>query len=165
MVQVLLSFAALPLMVVVIVPWMLASFLPITLTKSAFQFPGMRFLSFLFFMAGILLFTKTNILFIREGQGTLAPWQPPRKLIISGPYRCMRHPMITGVLCLLAAEIFLLGSWAAVVWFFFFLAVNLIYLPLVEEKKLLTIFGEDYQRYQRHVPAVFPRCKKQDPEK
>jgi hypothetical protein len=37
-------------------------------------------------------------LFVRDrGRGTLAPWSPTSELVVAGPYRVVRNPMITGV--------------------------------------------------------------------
>jgi protein-S-isoprenylcysteine O-methyltransferase Ste14 len=103
-------------------------------------------------------------LFAQTGEGTLAPWDPPRRLVVRGPYRHMRHPMISGVACILAGEAALLGSPPLAVWSGAFLALNAIYLPLVEEPRLVRRFGEDYERYRAHVPRWFPRLKPWEPD-
>jgi protein-S-isoprenylcysteine O-methyltransferase Ste14 len=36
------------------------------------------------------------------GRGTLAPWEPPRALVVSGPYRHSRNPMYVAVLVILS---------------------------------------------------------------
>ena len=46
---------------------------------------------------GLMLFGWCVKLFAQIGQGTLAPWDPTRKLVAVGPYRYVRNPMITGV--------------------------------------------------------------------
>src|SRR4030042_153196 len=49
-------------------------------------------------MAGLCLLIATIMLFMKIGKGTLAPWAPPKKLVVIGPYRYVRNPMISGVL-------------------------------------------------------------------
>ena len=53
---------------------------------------------------GILLAGWTTRLFVDRGDGTPAPWDPPTKLVVVGPYRHVRNPMIAGVLLMLTAE-------------------------------------------------------------
>jgi len=97
------------------------------------------------------------MLFTRYGDGTPAPWEPPRNLVIRGPYRHVRNPMITGVLFLIAAEALLLGSWPLIVWMGLFFLGNAVYFPLVEEKGLEERFGQAYREYKRNVPRWLPR--------
>jgi protein-S-isoprenylcysteine O-methyltransferase Ste14 len=99
-------------------------------------------------------------LFARVGEGTLAPWDPTRKLVVRGPYRHVRNPMITGVLAILLGEAALFGSWPLLVWAFGFFALNAIYMPLVEEPGLVRRFGDDYVRYRRNVPRWLPRLRR-----
>jgi protein-S-isoprenylcysteine O-methyltransferase Ste14 len=111
---------------------------------------------------GLMLWTVT--LFTRHGQGTPAPWEPPRKLVIRGPYRHVRNPMISGVLLLLAGEALLLGSWPLLIWMGIFFLSNAVYFPLVEEKGLALRFGPAYREYQRQVPRWVPRRRPWSPE-
>lgn len=106
---------------------------------------------------GLFLMYRTIRLFGREGEGTLAPWDPPRRLVVEGPYRHVRNPMISGVLFVLAGEAVLLGSPPLAAWLALFLAVNAVYFPLVEEPGLERRFGDDYRLYRRNVPRWIPR--------
>jgi len=108
---------------------------------------------------GVLLVYKTISLFATVGKGTLAPWDPPRRLVIRGPYRHVRNPMISGVLSILLGEAILLGSVPLVVWFVIDLALNALTIPLVEEPILEGRFGSDYVTYKRNVPRWIPRPK------
>ncbi|MDR1145294.1 MAG: isoprenylcysteine carboxylmethyltransferase family protein [Verrucomicrobiales bacterium] len=108
-------------------------------------------------VAGLALAAWTMWLFDRVGKGTAAPWQPPRQLVIRGPYRHVRNPMIVSVLLMALAEALLLNAWSLAAYAAVFWAVNTVYFPLVEEKKLLQRFGDDYARYRRHVPRWLPR--------
>jgi protein-S-isoprenylcysteine O-methyltransferase Ste14 len=109
--------------------------------------------------AGIVLSSWTVSLFLRVGKGTPAPWQPPQKLVIRGPYRVVRNPMITSVLLILLAEAVLFSSWPVAIWMGVFFAANAVYFPLVEEKGLLRRFGDDYRLYKTRVPRWIPRLK------
>jgi hypothetical protein len=59
---------------------------------------------------GLVLVVWTIRLFATVGQGTLAPWDPTSRLVVRGPYRHVRHPMISGVVLILLGEAALLGS-------------------------------------------------------
>jgi protein-S-isoprenylcysteine O-methyltransferase Ste14 len=108
-------------------------------------------------IVGLLLVVRTVSLFAAIGQGTLAPWDPTRKLVVVGPYRYVRNPMISGVSFVLAGEAVLLRSPALALWFAVFFGVNAVYIPLVEEAGLSKRFGSDYARYKRNVPRWIPR--------
>lgn len=106
---------------------------------------------------GLILAISTMRNFLIIGQGTPAPWAPPKNLVVSGPYCYVRNPMISGVLFMLAAECLLLGSWTLALWLAAFFTANAFYLPLVEEKGLERRFGEDYRLYKANVPRWIPR--------
>jgi protein-S-isoprenylcysteine O-methyltransferase Ste14 len=112
---------------------------------------------------GLLLVAWTAALFAAVGRGTLAPWDPTSRLVAQGPYRHVRNPMISGVLCLLLGEAALLGSLPLLIWFGTVLAVNAIYLPRVEEPGLSRRFGKDYEVYRAQVPRWLPRLRPWDP--
>lgn len=95
--------------------------------------------------------------FIRIGQGTLAPWDPTQKLVISGMYRYIRNPMISGVISILFGIALSLNTVCHLAWAGLFTLANMIYIPLSEEPGLIHRFGEDYRLYQRHVPRWLPR--------
>lgn len=108
---------------------------------------------------GLSLGVWTVSLFKQFGEGTPAPWEPPKKLVIRGPYQYVRNPMITSVVIVLVAESILFGSWPMFAWMLFFLAGNIIYFPLVEEKGLEKRFGGDYRLYKANVPRWIPRLR------
>jgi protein-S-isoprenylcysteine O-methyltransferase Ste14 len=112
---------------------------------------------------GLVLVIWTVTLFARIGRGTLAPWDPTARLVVAGPYRHVRNPMISGVLTVLLGEAALFGSLPLLVWFGTVFAVNAIYFPLVEEPGLRQRFGEDYERYCANVPRWLPRFRPWEP--
>ncbi len=82
--------------------------------------PGLLGLTLI--VAGFALWLWTVRLLARIGKGTLAPWDPTQKLVVEGPYRHLRNPMITAVLAVLAGEAALFGSLPLLIWFAAFFA-------------------------------------------
>ena len=108
---------------------------------------------------GLILIVKTVSLLATIGQGTLAPWDPTRKLVVRGIYRYVRNPMISGVFCILLGETIFVGSIPLACWLILFILLNLIYIPLFEEPGLERRFGDDYRLYKQHVPRWIPRLR------
>jgi len=105
---------------------------------------------------GLALFVAWLWGFVRRGRGTLAPWDRPWHLVIEGPYRRVRNPMISGVLLVLLGEATTLRSLPHLVWAGLFAVANALYLPLLEEPVLERRFGDAYRTYRAHVPRVVP---------
>jgi protein-S-isoprenylcysteine O-methyltransferase Ste14 len=143
----------LPFSVTVIVPYFIhnpARVFPFH--SAALMFGGM-----LIGLVGAGLFLYTVFLFRTQGKGTLAPWSPPQKLVIAGPYKYCRNPMITGVFFILLGEMAILHSTNILIWAGAFFLVNTIYFMLSEEPDLYERFGEDYLKYKAKVPRWIPK--------
>jgi len=155
----LLSILVLPVTVTVIVPlWIArATGAGFALDASTLSLAA-RLLGTVLVLAGAALAASSIRAFAVEGKGTLAPWDPPRTLVIEGPYRFVRNPMISGVLFILLGEAIALRSLPHFWWMLTFLALNLILIPLVEEPQLRRRFGAAYDEYRRNVPALLPRA-------
>ena len=110
-------------------------------------------------VVGLVLFVSTLGLFVTLGRGTLAPWDPPKHLVVRGPYRYVRNPMISGVLFVLFGEALMLLSRPHLEWAILFLVINLVYIPLFEEPQLAGRFGDSYREYTRHVGRFVPRLR------
>ena len=107
--------------------------------------------------SGFALAAWTVRLFQTFGEGTPAPWDPTKRLIVLGPYRHVRNPMITSVLLMLGSEVLFFFSWHLAVWMLVFFLGNAIYFPFVEERELERRFGDDYRLYKANVPRWIPR--------
>ena len=153
----LLSIALLPFVVVVLVPrWLLASDAPDVAIPSDLLVSG-RIVGALLFAAGFALFLWCVLLFARVGRGTLAPWDPTKRLVVAGPYRHVRNPMITAVGTMLGGEALFFHSARIGGWLLLFVAINHSYFLLLEEPGLVARFGEEYERYRAAVPRWLPR--------
>jgi len=82
---------------------------------------------------------------------------------VRGPYRYVRNPMISGVVMFLLGEAAVLLSLPHAVWAAAFLALDCVYIPLLEEPQLARRFGESYREYARNVPRVRPRLRPWSP--
>ena len=74
---------------------------------------------------GLVICWVTVSLFTDHGEGTPAPFAPPKKLVVIGFYRYMRNPMMTGVWCVLTGEaIFFQVAWNSAMVYDFFCGVH-----------------------------------------
>jgi protein-S-isoprenylcysteine O-methyltransferase Ste14 len=67
--------------------------------------------------------------------------------------------MISGVVFVLFGEALVLLSRPHLTWAITFLAINFVYIPLLEEPQLKGRFGANYVEYCRHVPRLIPRLR------
>lgn len=154
----LLSIGLLPFVVVVIVPRSLLARDAVDAgLPSTLLFVGGRVAGALVFALGLALFAWCVALFARVGRGTLAPWDPTKRLVVVGPYRHVRNPMITAVCTMLAGEALFFHSARIGYWLLLFVAINHAYFLLLEEPGLLARFGDEYARYRAAVPRWVPR--------
>src|SRR5687768_12127419 len=91
------------------------------------------------------------------GHGTPAAFDPPRRLVVRGPYRFVRNPMYLGAgLALFGAALFYqsipLVGYAAL-----FLLVTHGFVVLYEEPTLRRTFDEEYEAYCRRVGRWWPK--------
>ncbi|OGC18631.1 hypothetical protein A2310_03590 [candidate division WOR-1 bacterium RIFOXYB2_FULL_37_13] len=81
-----------------------------------------------------------------------------KKLIIVGPYRYTRNPMIFGWLLIMFGVGLYFGSISLLLIVFPAFIVSVIfYIHKFEEPKLLEKFGDDYVEYRRKIPILLPK--------
>ncbi len=113
----------------------------------------------LMFLAGLLLAAWTMLLFAQIGKGTLAPWAPTKKLVVSGPYSHVRNPMLSGIIIMLFGESLIFSSWGIFAWGVLFFIINTFYFIFSEEVGLEKRFGDEYALYKKNVPRWIPRIR------
>lgn len=106
--------------------------------------------------AGAALAIWCVLAFALLGRGTPAPFDPPQRLVVRGPYRYMRNPMYLGAAFALAGAA--LFYEAVVLWAYAAGFLLLMHLVVVwyEEPTLRRTFGEDYDEYCRQVRRWVP---------
>jgi protein-S-isoprenylcysteine O-methyltransferase Ste14 len=156
----LLSILLLPFVVVAVVPrWLTTAWAGVDTRWASGPGPAWlaRVAGAALLVLGVALVAWCVALFARVGQGTLAPWDPTRRLVAVGPYRHVRNPMIGGVAAMLAGEALLVGSRVLAGWAALFVLINHVYFLLSEEPGLERRFGSDYLAYRAAVPRWVPR--------
>jgi protein-S-isoprenylcysteine O-methyltransferase Ste14 len=139
----LLSFLLLPGVVAFLGPWLLA---------PPFDARQLHSIGIVIFVAGVILLFLCVREFYVAGKGTLAPWDPPRHLVMSGPYRFSRNPMYVAVALILV-------GWAAAygtrtLWLYA-LGVSVAFhlrVVLAEEPWQARTFPDEWERYKARVP-------------
>lgn len=91
------------------------------------------------------------------GRGTPAPFDPPRRLVIGGPYRFVPNPMYIGAELALGGAALFYASWPLVIYAGLFLLVTHLFVVAYEEPALRRTFGADYKAYCRRVGRWWPR--------
>ena len=137
-----------PFTVTIVVPYLLYDSKDLLIPHS----PTLKLIGWLIAVAGSALFVYTVFLFKIMGQGTLAPWEPTQKLIVEGPYRYCRNPMISGVFFMITGEGLMLFSSTILAWAVGFFIINTMYFIFVEERSMMQRFGSDYLKYKKNVP-------------
>jgi protein-S-isoprenylcysteine O-methyltransferase Ste14 len=156
----LMAIAVLPLTVTVLVPLSIARRyrLFVAVGEDPLQVL-VQLIGIAVIVVGLVLFGASLRHFVVQGRGTLAPWDPPKNLVVDGPYRYVRNPMISGVLFIVSGEALTLLSWPHGQWALLFFVINLVYIPLIEEPQLQGRFGGAYHEYCRNVRRFLPRLR------
>lgn len=91
------------------------------------------------------------------GRGTPAPFDPPRRLVLRGPYGIVRNPMYLGAgLALIGAALFYSSTGLLTYACLFLLSAHLLVI-FYEEPTLRRTFGAEYEEYVRRVRRWLPR--------
>ena len=106
-------------------------------------------------IGGLSLSVWTIVYMKRQGKGNpmdafgheVAP--RTQHLMVAGPYRINRNPMLTGTLTYLAGVAVWLWSWQTVVVWVAFFCIMFVQV-LSEEKRLRRDFGCEYEEYCKH---------------
>ncbi len=111
-------------------------------------------------VAGLMFYIVSAADFVRQGKGTPAPIDPPKRLVRKRIFRFTRNPMyLGGVLILIGESLFFCSTtlliYALIMWTVFHLFV-----VLYEEPHLRRLFGAEYEQYLKEVPRWFSVSRK-----
>jgi protein-S-isoprenylcysteine O-methyltransferase Ste14 len=90
------------------------------------------------------------------GKGTPAPFDPPRQLVVRGPYRFLRNPMYVGAALAVAGAALFYQSIQLLAFVAGFILVTHFFVVLYEEPALRRMFGPEYASYCQRVHRWIP---------
>ena len=143
------AFLVLPGMFAGLIPFLIVSFDP-------WRLDGVR-IGYLILSFGLAILLYCVRDFYVAGKGTLAPWNPPKKLVVVGLYRLVRNPMYAGVITILLGWCTISGSPLMILYCL--IAVALFHRRVIvnEEPWLEKKFGGDWENYSAAVHRWRPR--------
>jgi protein-S-isoprenylcysteine O-methyltransferase Ste14 len=97
------------------------------------------------------------VAFVFVGRGTPAPFDPPRRLVVHGPYRFVRNPMYIGAGLALAGAALFYRSFALLGYIGALFLITQLFVVRYEEPTLRRTFGKDYQAYCERTGRWWPR--------
>jgi protein-S-isoprenylcysteine O-methyltransferase Ste14 len=106
---------------------------------------------------GALLVLWCLLAFAFVGKGTPAPFDPPRRLVIKGPYRYVRNPMYIGAGLPLAGAALYYQSLQLIAYTALFFLCTHIFVVFYEEPTLKQSFGQDFNDYCQKVRRWWPK--------
>lgn len=149
------------LLFTVLVPGTVAVYVPLLIARGHAPVSGIAsWPAWPCFALGTALYASCVRGFAGHGRGTPAPIDPPKRLVVRGPYRASRNPMYVGVLGVILgwATLFRLGAlflYAAAVATAFHLTV-----VFYEEPALRRAFGDEYRDYCARVGRWLPKLRR-----
>jgi protein-S-isoprenylcysteine O-methyltransferase Ste14 len=142
---------------VILIPGTVVGYIPLQILRNAKQTtaPAWSVTSLLaagLFGVGVSLLLRCVWDFFAAGRGTLAPFDPPKILVVRGLYRFTRNPMYNGVLAAVAGEAWLFRSVALLEYGALMFLIFHLVVVVYEEPTLESQFGDSYRVYRRAVP-------------
>jgi len=141
-----------------VLPGTVAFLIPLLLFEPARAGRGFDVLALIPLSLGTFLLLWCVREFYVVGKGTLAPWTPPRELVVTGPFRFSRNPIYIAVVLIILGWALAFHSLPLV---FFALATLLVFhlrVVLGEESWLVRTHGNRWIEYRDRVPRwVGPR--------
>ena len=97
--------------------------------------------------------------FTFKGHGTPLPADPPKELVITGPYRYVRNPIYVSVAFIYVGYFLWFGYWAILMFAALALIGAHFFVVLYEEPTLKRRFGDSYEEYLKRVPRWIPKLR------
>ena len=136
-----------------------ALYVPLVLLRSGprIEIGVISFLAVPMWLIGGLIVLWSFRDFTFEGRGTPLPMDPPKELVVTGPYHYVRNPIYGGVILIFLGHFLWFGYWALLVYAVLAFIVVHLFIVFYEEPTLKKKFGPAYEEYLKRVPRWIPK--------
>lgn len=124
---------------------------------AGYAFPSQAWSPWLLFAAASALGLWSGVTMASRGEGTPLPMDGTNALVVGGPYRWIRNPMVVAGLSQGLAVVLWLGSWLGLAYVALGAILWHLFVRPAEERELAHKFGAPYDRYRASVPLWIPR--------
>ena len=149
------------LLFTVLVPGFVAGWVPFVFLLHRAPLPEIwtarHFAALPLFLVGAALYLACLGVFAGHGRGTPAPIDPPKKLVMRGPYRWVRNPMYLAVLLFVLGEAVFSWHLTLALYLVFLASAFQVFVVAVEEDQLRRRFGALYSDYCNVTNRWLPR--------
>jgi protein-S-isoprenylcysteine O-methyltransferase Ste14 len=149
------------LLYLIIEAGLFALYIPLALLRSGSRLETgvVAWLAIPLWLIGSLVVLSCFWNFTFKGRGTPAPTDPPKELVITGPYRYVRNPIYVGVMLIFLGHFLWFGYWALLIYTVLaFIGVHA-FIVLYEEPTLKRKFGAAYEDYLKRVRRWIPKIR------
>jgi protein-S-isoprenylcysteine O-methyltransferase Ste14 len=140
-----------------LLPFVVAGIIPFLIVFGNPHLAGTAPLGIVLAVIGFVLLLWCVRDFYVAGKGTLAPWDPPKSLVIIGLYRFVRNPMYIAVLTLVAGWGLMFGSIGLGIYVCILAIGFHLRVIMYEEPWLGQQFGPDWEAYSKAVSRWLPQ--------
>ena len=149
------------LLFTVLVPGFVAGWVPLVFLLRRAELPAAwtirHYAALPLLLVGAGLYLACVWLFGANGRGTPAPIDPPKKLVMRGPYRWVRNPMYLAVLLIALGEVVFFWNLTLALYLVFLASAFQVFVVAVEEDSLRRRFGAIYSDYCNVTNRWLPR--------
>jgi protein-S-isoprenylcysteine O-methyltransferase Ste14 len=126
--------------------------------------PALRRVGWVWFGLSLLAYLGASIVLTTKGKGPFVEFDPPKELVIDGPYRFVRNPVVCALLSTQFGEALAFSSTGILLMFLIFAFLGHRQVTRLEEPLLRQRYGQAYVDYCTHVPRWIPRLTPYRPQ-
>lgn len=117
------------------------------------------------FGAALLVYLLLTVVLVGRGKGPYVEFDPPQRLVTTGPYAWSRNPIVVCIVVMLLGLGLARSSLGITLLAVIVALLAYVQVTRVEERRLAARFGDEYATYRARVPRWWPRRPRNDPSR